>query len=269
MFRINRKGIGLTYSCPEDMDENPISDFSAISDIFLTFGKCKYVIGRELHENGKLHWHAWVYYNDKLDVKNERAFDAKGVHPNIIKPQKMWKAYCMKDGDFVANHPVPKPLIVPEIHGWQTKVVDMITEAPDCRKITWIYEREGNRGKSSLTKYLCMKHNALLLSGKAGDMKYGIASYIEKNDGITPEIIIIDVPRSSVEDGKFFISYSAIEEIKNGCFFNTKYESGMVIMNCPHILVFANEAPEAWKMSQDRWDIYSIVEQDLILEFNE
>lgn len=68
---------------------------------------------------------------------------------------------------------------------------------------------------------------------------------------------MIDIPRSVDID---FLSYTGIEEIKNGCFFCGKYESDMVIMPIPHIIIFSNEEPNVDKLSADRWDIKNIRE---------
>lgn len=83
-------------------------------------------------------------------------------------------------------------------------------------------------------------------------MKYGIIKYIEKHNGIAPKIILIDLPRTFNKD---YLSYSGIEEIKNGMFFNTKFESDMVIFNRPHIFVFSNGHPDVSNLSLDRWKI--------------
>ena len=49
------------------------------------------------------------------------------------------------------------------------------------------------------------------------------------------------------------MSYIAIEGIKDGCFFSAKYEAGMCVYNPPHVMVFANKAPELTMLSSDRW----------------
>ena len=120
---------------------------------------------------------------------------------------------------------------------------------PNDRSIIWYVDKIGGRGKSVFTKYLVYTRNALLLSGKGADMKYCLKNYIDKTG--EPNVIVIDVPRSSLN----YISYTGIEEIKNGCFCSNKYESSMVLMNCPHIYVFANELPDYTQMSEDRWDV--------------
>jgi len=55
-----------------------------------------------------------------------------------------------------------------------------------------------------------------------------------------------------------YISYEALEEIKDGLFFSGKYESGMVCINPPHVVVLCNFAPDESKLSKDRWVIKNI-----------
>lgn len=138
------------------------------------------------------------------------------------------------------------PVIEPK--GWQLEVVDKIPTM-EPRKIYWYWEPDGNMGKSALCKYLCVKEGALILSGKSSDMKAAIASMKTK-----PKLIVMDVPRSSTK----YISYTGLEEVSNGCFFSGKYEGGMVLMENPVIIVFANERPDYDQMSADRWEVTSL-----------
>ena len=179
-----------------------------------------------------------------------------------------WK-YCTKDNDYLVigeweqlqEIEIEDELIKLEsFYPWQRYIYTAISQKPDKRKIYWIWEETGNTGKSSFVKYLCYKNKAVLISGKANDMKYQIACM-----KIKPKIIIIDCPRSNLE----YISYTGIEEIKNGCFSSPKYESNMCIMPIPHLLIFANEKPDKWKMSLDRWDILEINCETLDFAVNE
>ena len=49
-----------------------------------------------------------------------------------------------------------------------------------------------------------------------------------------------------------FVSYQAIEEVKNGILFNNKYEAKMVVFNNPHVVVFSNFEPDYKALSSDR-----------------
>lgn len=103
-FRLDRKKIGLTYSCPTDAENNPITSVEELKIQLESHGTLeKYIISEELHENGKRHYHAHLVYAEPINTVNERFFDFKDVHPNIIKPGKGWPDYCAKHGEFITN----------------------------------------------------------------------------------------------------------------------------------------------------------------------
>lgn len=121
------------------------------------------------------------------------------------------------------------------------------------RIINWYWENEGNWGKTYLVKYLIDNCGAIMLSGGSKDAVNGIFSYIKETETV-PNIIIFDIPRCN----EGHVSYNAIEQIKNGCIFNSKYETGMLRFDTPHIIVFANEEPEYTKLSRDRWNVVEL-----------
>jgi hypothetical protein len=230
---------------------NPPDDCSERLESILLPKKALFLHGKEVAPTtGTVHRQGFVLFPDK--VRPMELVKVKEIHWEKMKGSIADNvAYCTKDGeDIQGNHPYDKPLILPDIHGWQLDVVDLIKTEPDNRSIHWYWEETGGFGKSSLVRYLCIRHGALLLSGKAADMKYGIVAYKEKQ-GTYPTLIVVDMPRVMQD----YISYAGIEEVKNGVFFSTKYESGMAMMNHPHILCFANFEPDYSKMSEDRWKV--------------
>lgn len=123
------------------------------------------------------------------------------------------------------------------------------------RQIPWLWESLGNWGKTLVSLYLIDNYKAILLAGGRADCINGFFSYIKENETVPP-IVIFDIPRCS----EGHISYSAIEQIKGGCIFNTKYETGMLRFDKPHVIVFANEEPDYSKMSMDRWIVENLRE---------
>ena len=65
--------------------------------------------------------------------------------------------------------------------------------------------------------------------------------------------MIFDIPRSKSDYMEHL--YPVLEQFKNGQFFSGKYESKARLFPKPHVIVFANFAPETDKLSMDRWDI--------------
>lgn len=105
-FRINRKKVGLTYSCPQNLDENPIESNEKLLEFLESKGELsKYIVSTELHENGKKHFHVYACYENKLNSTDSRFFDYQGVHPNILSgsPGNGWPHYCAKDKNYITN----------------------------------------------------------------------------------------------------------------------------------------------------------------------
>lgn len=59
-------------------------------------------ISRELHADGHPHYHVFVQFKNRLDVKRQDYFDIGTFHPNIqaAKSDKPASDYVKKDGDF-------------------------------------------------------------------------------------------------------------------------------------------------------------------------
>ncbi|UDN67442.1 replication-associated protein [robinz virus RP_326] len=89
----------LTYAQCGNLDP-----FNVVNHISSLGGEC--IIGREHHEDGGLHLHAFCDFGRKLRSRNVRLFDVDGCHPNV-EPTKQTPAagwdYATKDGDVVAG----------------------------------------------------------------------------------------------------------------------------------------------------------------------
>lgn len=214
----------------------------------------KFCIGEEIApETGTPHLQGYLEMEKPSRPSDFFGKDWNKLHWETAKGDEVANyKYCSKgEGKFTVRGifklPVKLKLLDPaSFYPWQSKLAKEVEEEPDDRTIIWIWEQFGCVGKSAFCKWLCAEKGAIICSGKASDMKFQLM----KMD-IKPNIVIFDVPRSNLE----YVSYTGIEEIKNGCFSSSKYESGMVLMNSPHLIVFANERPETSKMSADRWDI--------------
>jgi len=165
--------------------------------------------------------------------------------------------YCSKESAFHYFKGVPQvrklKLITPDRY-YQKFILDIIKEEPDDRTIYWFYESVGNVGKTCFTKYLCEKHNALCLSGKAADVKHGVVSSVEKM-GTTPHLIVYDIPRSFNQE---YLNYESLESIKSMMFYSGKYEGAQICGPPCHLIIFSNELPVIKNLSIDRWKIYKI-----------
>lgn len=140
----------------------------------------------------------------------------------------------------------PLRLIVPD-REWQKEILEIVEKQPDDRSIYWFWEPVGNIGKTQFAKYLCAKHKALYANGKKGDILHAASE-------MKCQVVIVDIERDQEE-----VPYGALEAVKNGIFFSGKYDSKQVIRNSPHVIVFANRAPDLERLSKDRWIVREIV----------
>ncbi len=199
-----------------------------------------------------------------IEWKDGKTFNAmKKLFPRShIEAATNWKAlteYSDKNHTRVeelCRLGFPKAIrTINKLRPWQRALVEVIDKEikePNDRTIHWYWSKQGNVGKSALCKLLCKKMNAIKLSGKANDSKYRIAKHIEKDPCNGDDLIcLFDYVRSLEQ----FVSYEALESIKDGHFASNKYDCEEVLINPPIIVVFANFEPDEDRLSKDRWHI--------------
>ena len=141
-----------------------------------------------------------------------------------------------------------------QLYDWQKQIIKYYAFEGDDRSIIWIYEKKGCSGKTSFAKYLSYFYGGLPVGGRAVDIKYAIKAHFDTTERY-PQLILVDIPRADEN----YVSYSAIENVKDSIFFSTKYEAaGCKSTFSPHIIVFANFPPNKEKLSKDRWIIFHL-----------
>lgn len=222
------------------------------------FFDIEYIFGKEVApETGTPHLQGYIEAPikirpvEKLQLPKQISWrKAKGKRGHNIP-------YCSKDGQAYYSQAL-KPrrqlqLIEPD-RDWQKKVIEIVDSPPNDRDIYWFWEGKGGVGKTCLCKWLVKKRGAIVLGGKAADIRNGILQYVEKY-GYTPELVVINITRSQEK----YVSYEGLENIKDMLFYSGKYEGGMVCDAAPHLIVFANFSPNFYQLSEDRWKIEEIV----------
>jgi len=252
-------GAGNTNTAPKTRGKNWFFTWNNYPDTFDTTlsqafkGSHKYAYQEEKGLNGTKHIQGCVSFTNAREFNSLKKID-KGIHWE--KTRNMEKAinYCTKDetrNGIRKTSGIPKivkdPLEGKQLYPWQEQIINELQNEPHPRQINWIWEEKGCTGKTTLCKHLCIKQKALYVNGKSADIKCAVATMLEQ--GNEPRIVLWDIPRTQ----KDYLSYSAIEEIKNGLCFSGKYESKQLIFNIPHIYIFANFAPDQHALSSDRW----------------
>lgn len=197
----------------------------------------------EIGESGNRHVQACFRF------ETQRTFGAvqamfPGAHIEVCKDWTAAKKYCTKEETrvgptdyFRERHMVPT--------SWQIKILDILKDEPHDRIIHWFWSRNGGFGKTTFSRHLIIKFNALLVDGGSRDVFHALSE-------CQPKVVVFDLPR----DGR--MDYAALESVKNGLFFSGKYESKQCVFDIPHVIVFANTPPDTNRLSADRWDITEI-----------
>lgn len=257
--------------------ENMIIGLNATTKIF------QFEVGEETHI---LHYHVYLNFPNTKRFSTIKKIFPKG---KIITFSKDWmkvKEYCVKkdtryhssdksdakeieDLHIETNREKYEKIILQETHieeyyPWQLKIKEILEGPVDKRKIYWIYDLEGNNGKSYFCKHLMLRKGKwgnirYFCSGKLSDITFSIKQDVQNYTII--KNFIFDIPRCK----KDYIDFELLENLKNGSLFSAKYESYKLRVLIPTIIIFANSPPKQLNnLSIDRWDIREIKNKDLL-----
>lgn len=224
----------------------------------------KYIFQEEMGENGTKHLQGCIFLKKKMRWSEFFNKDYNQLHWEEVRNEKASIEYCQKEETCIGKTykwGFPRELeIIEHLWPWQQDIYIKCLNEPNKRSIIWIYDPDGNNGKTALCKFLTVKANAIsATSGSAKDIACILAMCVKNGRNLNElTTFIFHYARTSEH-----ISYKAIESVKDGYITSTKYESGTMVFNCPHCLVFSNELPEVDKLTHDRWEVYYIYEKTL------
>ncbi|AUM61753.1 Rep [uncultured virus] len=121
-----------------------------------------------------------------------------------------------------------------DLKDWQREVYHLLSQAPEHRRIIWIYSDESGTGKTTFMDFVSTKRDVLPASGKLADILYAY----DKN-----EIIWFDMARTESGD-----IYTILENLSNiGYKLSTKYLSVKKFVKA-HIVVTSNYVPDIQRL---------------------
>lgn len=225
------------------------------------------IFGKEMSSTKTPHLQGYIEFRTKSRPFN--VFEVKQIHWEGAKGSRMANIkYCSKEdkNPYCWKCKIPKEVkIIADdmLYDWEKDIIQLLTQDPTERGIYWYWSAKGGIGKTQFCKYLTVRFGAICLNGKSSDCRNGIVQYVVKH-GYTPDIVLFPIPRSHSSE---YVSYEALENIKDMYFYSGKFEGGMICGNAPHLFVFANCPPCYEKMSEDRWVVVrldkDILEDDI------
>ena len=214
-------------------------------------------------ETGKLHYQGYAKLKEK-DRPTHRASvlnqDFRGIRlaPCSTAGKEALRKYCMKSDTRLAGPWADKPVYMGRdlptvLRPWQVDCKTKLLGAAHPRKIYWYYDEEGGKGKSIFAKYMMFHHEIPKLTYATANDLLNLISKMPGRPGYVFDLTRTKPATFSSED-----MYAVFEDVKNGYVVNTKYETGIFMMDIPNIVVFSNHLPAAGKLSGDRFEIIDL-----------
>lgn len=173
-----------------------------------------------------------------------------GVHIEEGSTDEDW--YERKDGHFVSSEDTVdvRRCRFGKLRPNQQEVLELLDRQSDRQVLVW-FDSTGGIGKSFFTRWLVERRRAYYVPPTVDNSKQ-IIQYVCAGYKGQP-YIVIDIPRSAKWNQSL---YTAIESIKDGLVYDTRYTAKIRdIWGCK-ILVLTNTMPNLDALSKDRWIIH-------------
>lgn len=205
----------------------------------------KWIIAKETGAGGYEHWQVRLYTSASFD-------ELKSAFPQAhIEKSTVWSDYERKEGNFVCSEDNNKILSCRygRLRKNQRKILDEL-ELQSDRGILCCYDPYGCTGKSWLCRYLFERGYGLYVPPTVQTTQ-GIIQYV--CSGYTGQrYVLVDIPRSAKWTNSL---YEAIETIKDGLVYDTRYSARMRDIWGVKVLIMTNSKPKLDQLSKDRWTI--------------
>lgn len=149
------------------------------------------------------------------------------------------------------------------LYKWQTYVKEEGPKYQD-RILNVIIDTDGNTGKSTLVSLLCYENIARkipMMSGMTGKDIMQLVMGMPK-----AKMYLTDFPRATNKK-RLTEYFEALEMIKDGYAFDTRYEFEEEWFEVPSMWVFMNEEPDLSLLSRDRWRFWTINEDKELVRY--
>jgi hypothetical protein len=150
--------------------------------------------------------------------------------------------------------------LIDRLHPWQTVVLESRNEFND-RVINFVYDKEGNNGKSTCAALGELNYGAIYLPpvDDHKELTQVACDILMNKQCRTPGLVFVDLPRGLTSDPKKFGAFTiGIEQIKKGHVCDVRHHYKDWWFDSPSVWTFANHVPDTGLMSSDRWRFWYI-----------
>lgn len=163
-----------------------------------------------------------------------------------------------------------KPLYIPRqyrnltMKKWQQFIIDQLNDFC-CRKINFVYDPEGNQGKSTIAALGDLLHDCIDLP-PINDFNQLIATTCDICIGKqlrSPKAVFVDLPRA-MDKSKLGGFITACEQIKKGKLYDFRHHYKEWWIDSPQIWIFSNIMIDFDLLSADRWNTWVFIDGELV-----
>lgn len=242
----------------------------------------KWVLQLECSDGGYLHYQGRISLIKKkrwgeAKAQFQEVFPGEGdIRPTLNKEFQKTAFYCMKEDTRVLGpwtNQDDEKMFMPYQYAGKEKTLmpfqQTIWDSADVRDdriVNVIFDPEGNRGKTTIARlmrlfkrgYFCPPIN------NSQDLMQGLCDMFIGREERDPKCMFFDLPRAM--DKRYLGGmYSAIEEVKNGYVYDTRYRFREWWFHSPQVWIFTNSEPDLSALSADRWRIWSITPEKTLI----
>lgn len=209
----------------------------------------KWIIAKEIGNDGYKHW--------QIRMQTRHTFEElKKEFPKAhIEEASNDYEYEKKEGNYYTSDDNEYTIQARygELRQNQRKYLENLNTQND-RQIDVIIDtgrNSGNHGKTWLARHLFQSGKGFYVPPTIGSGK-GIIQFIASGYRAEP-IIIVDIARSTRWNTELYV---ALETIKDGLVYDTRYHHTQRDIHGVKVLVTCNEKPVLKRLSKDRWRLY-------------
>lgn len=224
-------------------------------------GRCTLIKKRREKEIGAIWNSALPHPGVHLTTTSNPCF-AKGDFSYVMKGDTRlsgpWKDVDQKAAVKFLNRKL-QTFLANDAYPWQKQLVKMVKKDPDSRTVVCIIDPVGCNGKSTICDYLEYKDLAKCLTpmNNMEDLMQAVFNVGAHN------CFLMDMPKCTPKD-KLGGLYAGIEKIKDGFAYDKRYTYKELRFMEPHVFVFTNKWPDLHLLSVDRWELYYVMDNELV-----
>jgi hypothetical protein len=261
----------MNAMCVYDFTDNNFSDLSLIKGWCKEYCKKWSFVGEQGTSTMRKHWQGRISLKIKKrlnaipnPLKFHFSITSKSNKDNTFYIEKGDTAITPIYSDTDEEIYIPKQIReISSLYPWQEQIIQQ-SKIWDTRSINVVYCKTGNIGKTTLMGWIRAYRlgRCLPVCNDYKDMLRMVC------DIPTSTMYCIDMPRALNKD-RLYGFYSAIETIKDGYAYDDRYKFKEKIFDCPNIWIFSNLLPDASMLSNDRWKIWEVDNNKVLIPYEE